>query len=158
MPIATKSGKINISKEIDTAALAKKFSVILKKGDIVLLYGEIGVGKTTFIKYLINYFQKKNQSEITEVTSPTFNLINEYVIKDTTFNHFDLFRLKNKKEIKNIGLFENLKNSITLIEWPQLIKDDIESKIELYFEYESNLDQRFVLISGLTEADKDVVK
>ena len=158
MPIATKSGKINISKEVDTAGLAKKFSAILKKGDVVLLYGEIGVGKTTFIKYLINYFQEKNQSEITEVTSPTFNLINEYVVKDKTFQHFDLFRLKNKKEIKNIGLFENLKNSITLIEWPQLIKDDIESKIELYFEYESNLDQRFVIISGLTEADKNVVK
>ncbi len=59
MRIATKSGKIDVSLETDTINLAKKFSNLLKKGDIVFLYGEIGVGKTTFVRHLINSFQKK---------------------------------------------------------------------------------------------------
>tara|TARA_Y100000992_G_scaffold136855_1_gene90566 strand:+ start:5181 stop:5657 length:477 start_codon:yes stop_codon:yes gene_type:complete len=158
MPIATRSGIIDISKEEDTARLAKKFSNFLKKGDVVFLYGEIGVGKTTFIKYLINSFQKKKRVKITNITSPTFNLINEYLVKDITFQHFDLFRLKNNKEIFNIGLLENLKDSITLVEWPQLIKKEIKNKIEIYFEYEDNLERRFIRISGLNEAYKNVVK
>ena len=60
MHIATKSSKIDISSEQKTEIIAKKFSKFLKKGDIIFLFGEIGVGKTTFIKYLINHLQKKN--------------------------------------------------------------------------------------------------
>ena len=87
MPIATKSSKIDISKESLTASLAKKFSEIFKKGDIVFLYGEIGVGKTTFVKYLINNLQKQKKISLTEVTSPTFSLLNEYKIKNLTVQH-----------------------------------------------------------------------
>ena len=61
MPIAINSGKIDISLEVKTAELAKTFSQILKKGDVIFLHGEIGVGKTTFIRYLINNFQKNNK-------------------------------------------------------------------------------------------------
>ena len=92
MPIATKSDKIDLSSEKKTQKLALKFSKMLKLGDIVFLYGEIGVGKTTFVKYLINEFQKKNKSKITEITSPTFNLLNEYQIGKFKLNHYDLFR------------------------------------------------------------------
>ena len=83
----------------------------------------MGVGKTTFVRYLINGFQKENKLKITEVTSPTFNLLNEYQINQIKINHYDLFRLKSIKEIKDLDLFENNKNSITLIEWPQIIKE-----------------------------------
>ena len=107
MPIATNSEKIDISSEVNTAELAKKFSQILKRGDVVFLYGEIGVGKTTFVRHLINNFQKKNNLKITEVTSPTFNLVNEYDVRNFIIQHYDLFRLKSSQEIKNIGLFEN---------------------------------------------------
>ena len=90
MRIATKSSKINLSSEKKTEELALKFSKKLIAGNIVFLYGEIGVGKTTFTKYLINKFQKKNKLKLTEVTSPTFNLLNEYEINEIKINHYDL--------------------------------------------------------------------
>ena len=74
MPIAIRSDKINLSSEKKTEELASKFLRKIKPGDIVFVYGEMGVGKTTFIRYLINGLQKRNNLRITEVTSPTFNL------------------------------------------------------------------------------------
>ena len=111
MHIATNSEIIEISLEVKTAELAKKFSKILKKGDIVFLHGEIGVGKTTFIRYLVNYFQVNNHLNLTEVTSPTFNLLNEYDVGVFMIQHYDLYRLKSSAETKNIGLLENQKKS-----------------------------------------------
>ena len=81
MLTATKSGKINISDEKDTKSVAEKFSKLIKQGDFILLSGNLGVGKTTFIKYIINSLQKANHQNISEVTSPTFTVINEYQIK-----------------------------------------------------------------------------
>ena len=78
MPIATNSEKLDISLEDRTSELAKKISISLNKADVVLFHGEIGVGKTTFIKHLINNLQKLNNINQTEITSPTFNLVNEY--------------------------------------------------------------------------------
>ena len=121
MPIATNSEKIDISLEVKTAELAKKFSQILKKGDVVFLHGEIGVGKTTFTRHLINNFQRKNNLKLTEVTSPTFNLVNEYDGGGFIIQHYDLYRLTSSSETKNIGLFENYKEMLTLIEWPEKI-------------------------------------
>ena len=95
MPIATNSEKIDISLEVKTAELAKNFSNRLKKGDIVFFHGEIGVGKTTFIRHLINYLQANNHLNRTEVTSPTFNLVNEYDVGSFIIQHFDLYRLTN---------------------------------------------------------------
>ena len=150
MPIAIKNSKIDISSEDTTRELAKNFSNYLKGGEIVLLFGEMGVGKTTFVKYLINHFQKNEKIKLTEITSPTFNLLNEYQINNLVIKHYDLFRLKNKSEILNLGIFENYKNSITLIEWPQLI-DNVQSIkiIDLNFIYENELNNRSVIINGL---------
>jgi len=149
MLIATKSGKIDISLEVDTANLAKKFLKILKKGDIVFLYGEIGVGKTTFIKYLINNYQKKNNIFLTEVLSPTFNIVNEYQIKDLIIQHYDLFRLKNTEETKSIGLLENAENILTLVEWPEKIKNKPRKRIDLKFEYAEHTKKRFLTIKNM---------
>jgi len=121
MPIAIKNSIIDISSEETTRELARELSNYLKGSEIIFLYGEMGVGKTTFVKYLINQFQVKKNLPTTEVTSPTFNLLNEYEIDDLIIKHYDLFRLKDKSEIKNLDLFENNKSIITLIEWPQLI-------------------------------------
>ena len=149
MPTAIKSDKIDLSSEKETEELASKFLKKIKPGCFIFLYGEIGVGKTTFIRYLINQFQKLNKLEITEVTSPTFNLLNEYQINDFKINHYDLFRLKSTEEIKNLDLFEDNKNTITLVEWPQIIKEKPKNLIELVFEYGKDHKTRSVQIKGL---------
>jgi tRNA threonylcarbamoyl adenosine modification protein YjeE len=149
MPIATSSDKIDLSSENKTEELANKILKKIKKGDIIFLYGEMGVGKTTFIKYLINGLQKANKIQLTEVTSPTFNLLNEYQINKLKINHYDLFRLKSTQEIKNLNLFGDKLNSITLIEWPQIIKEKPKNLIELTFKYDDNHEKRSVQIKGL---------
>ena len=149
MPIAIKSDTIFLSSENNTEELANQILKKIKIGDVIFLYGEMGVGKTTFIRYLINGFQKKNKLELSEVTSPTFNILNEYQINQIKINHYDLFRLKSSEEIKNLGLFEDKQNSITLIEWPQIIKEKPKNLIELNFKYEDDHKKRSVHIKGL---------
>ena len=129
MLIATRSSKIDISKESSTAKFAKRFSKVLKVGDVVLLHGEIGVGKTTFVKYLINSLEKVNKVKLGEITSPTFSILNEYEINNITIRHYDLFRIRNSNDIKNIGIYEDIDNFITFIEWPEKITIKLKKKI-----------------------------
>ena len=149
MPIAIKSDTIFLSSENNTEELANQILKKINIGDVIFLYGEMGVGKTTFIRYLINGFQKKNKLELSEVTSPTFNILNEYQINQIKINHYDLFRLKSSEELKNLCLFEDKQNSITLIEWPQIIKEKPKNLIELNFKYEDDHKKRSVQIKGL---------
>ena len=150
MHIAIKNSIIDISSEETTRELAKNFSNYLKGGEIIFLYGEMGVGKTTFVKYLINQLLIKKNLQTTEVTSPTFNLLNEYEVDKLIIKHYDLFRLKNESEIKNLDLFDQNKNTITLIEWPELIeKENVKKTIDLVFNYENELNNRSVKIEGL---------
>ena len=149
MPIATKNDKIDLSSEKKTEELANELIKKLKPGDTVFFYGEIGVGKTTLIRYLINGFQTINKIQITEVLSPTFNIKNEYQINQIKINHLDLFRIKSIDETKNLGLFEDNSNSIQLVEWPQIIKEKPKNLIELFFEYGKNYRTRIVQIKGL---------
>ena len=155
MPIATKSSKIDISLEKNTELISKKFSNYIRKGDIIFFYGEIGVGKSTFIKYLINNLQYKNKLNITEIPSPTFNIVNEYKINETIINHYDLFKLKDPSEIHNIGLFENNLDIITLIEWPEIISKKPKKIIELYFSYEDDFKKRKLEI--FSENRKEII-
>ena len=155
MPIATKSSKIDISLEKNTEFISKKFSNYIKNGDIILFYGEIGVGKSTFIKYLINNLQYKNKLNLTEIPSPTFNIVNEYKINEIIINHYDLFKLKDPKEIHNIGLFENNLDVITLIEWPEIISKKPKNIIELYFSYEDDFKKRKLEI--FSENRKEII-
>ena len=150
MHIATNSEIIDISLEVKTAELAENFSKVLKKGDIVFFYGEIGVGKTTFIRHLINHLQVNNHLKATEVTSPTFNLVNEYDVGVFIIQHYDLYRLTNSHETKNIGLLENQKEILTLIEWPEKIDNKIDNKIDLFFKYGEDMNKRFLSIKGLS--------
>ena len=149
MPTAIKSDIINLPSEKKTEELANQFISKIKPGDIIFLYGELGVGKTTFVRFLINKFQKNSGLEITEVTSPTFNWLNEYQINKIKINHFDLFRLKSPNEIKDLNLFDNISNTITLIEWPQIIQEKPKNLIELIFEYGEEHQTRYVQIKNL---------
>lgn len=149
MPIAIKNDKADLSSEKQTEELALKFLNKLKPGNKLFLYGEMGVGKTTFVRYLINGFQKKNKLRLTEVTSPTFNLLSEYNINNLTIKHYDLYRLKNEREIDSLGLFEEEPDTIILVEWPEIIKRDLKNLIKLYFSYENDYQKRFVQIKGL---------
>jgi tRNA threonylcarbamoyladenosine biosynthesis protein TsaE len=157
MHIATNS-EIDISLEVKTAEIAKNFSKVLKKGDVVFFHGEIGVGKTTFIRHLINCIQIKNDLKLTEVTSPTFNLVNEYDVGVFIIQHYDLYRLTASEEIKNIGLLENQKEILTLIEWPEKIDNKINNKIDLIFEYKDDMTKRSLFIKGLSNEKFNAIK
>ena len=147
MLTATRGGKINISEEKDTKSVAEKFSKLIGNGDFILLSGNLGVGKTTFIRHIINSLQKINKQKISEVPSPTFNITNEYQIKNILIKHYDLYRVKNKKELYNLGIQENLKKQITFVEWPEVIKKlKIKNSINLMFKYNNNFTKRYLTI------------
>ena len=128
--------------------ISKKIAGKISKEDCIFLYGEIGAGKTTFARYFINYMQKKDKIQETEVLSPTFNLVYEYEIKTYKVMHYDLYRLTNDKETKQLGIFENDKKTIKIIEWPELLKDSIEDKLEINFKYTENKNEREIILFG----------
>ena len=133
----------------DTFNLSKKIGNLLSNGDVIFLYGEIGVGKTTFVRGLINNFEVQRGTNESQILSPTFNIVFDYVIKELKIMHYDLYRLKNSKDINELGIFVESENCITLIEWPELIEKKPDDRIELFFNYlEENLDKRNLEIKG----------
>ena len=137
---------MKISSIHDLEKISNKIKKKLTPGDVIFLYGEIGVGKTTFARLLINNYEKEKNLKVSEVLSPTFNIVFEYDIKKLTIKHYDLYRLKNDSDIKNIGLFEDLEQTITLIEWPELIKKKPPNRIDLFFEYSESMIERSLII------------
>ena len=137
---------MKISSIHELKKIANNIKKKLSPGDTIFLYGEIGVGKTTFARFLINSFENEKKIKNSEVLSPTFNIVFEYEIKEFTIKHFDLYRLKNDNDIKNIGLFENSEQNITLIEWPELIRDKPQDRLDLFFKYEEEYKERSLII------------
>ena len=137
---------MKISSILDLQKITSRINKILLPGDVIFLYGQIGVGKTTFVRLLINNYENEKKLKKSEVLSPTFNIVFEYDIKDFTIEHYDLYRLKNEKEIKNIGLFSNFKQYITIVEWPELIKNKPINRIDLFFEYTKDMNERTLTI------------
>ena len=133
---------MKISSLKDLHKFTNKISEIILPGDYLFLFGEIGVGKTTFARQLINVFELKNNIKKSEVPSPTFNILFEYELKDFIIKHYDLYRLKNEEEINNLELFEIEEKNITLIEWPELIKNKPANRIDLFFKYTKDMKQR----------------
>ena len=129
-------------------SLSKKVADQLTKNDCVFLIGDIGVGKTTFSRYLINYLQEKNREKITEVLSPTFNLLYEYDLKNIKIMHYDLYRIREEKELKHLGIFLDKQDAIKIIEWPQLINIPLSDKLEIYIDYAKNEKEREVKFVG----------
>jgi tRNA threonylcarbamoyladenosine biosynthesis protein TsaE len=137
---------MKISSIIDLENIVINVKKKILPGDHIFLYGEIGVGKTTFARLLINQYETENNLKKSEVLSPTFNIVFEYKIKNFNVKHYDLYRLKNEADIKNIGLFENSEQSIILIEWPELIKKKPLNRIDLFFKYTKDMNNRFLNI------------
>ena len=129
-------------------SLSQKVADKLDKNDCIFLIGEIGVGKTTFTRYLINRLQEKNGEKITEVPSPTFNLLYEYDLKTIKIMHFDLYRIKDEKELKHLGIFLDKKDTIKIIEWPQLINISLPDKLEIHLDYVKNEKEREIKFIG----------
>ena len=132
----------------DTKNLSKRISKILDINGIVFLYGQIGVGKTTFVRFLINYLETKNGIKKSDVLSPTFNIVYEYDIRDIKILHYDLYRLKNYNDILQLGMFETSNNYIKIIEWPELIDSKPQDRIDIQFQYSKLMDYRTVKING----------
>ena len=128
--------------------LSKKILLKLSKTDCIFLYGELGSGKTTFTRSLIHQLQEKNKIRKTEVLSPTFNLLHEYEIKSLKVMHYDLYRLKKNKETEQLGIFEDSKNVITIIEWPEKVEKKIKNRLEITFYHESNAESRRIKLEG----------
>ena len=133
----------------DTFNLSKKIGKLLSKGDVIFLYGEIGVGKTTFVRGLINNLEVEKGMDKSQILSPTFNIVFDYEIKNLKIMHYDLYRLKNNTGINELGIFTEIKDHITLIEWPELIEKKPEDRVEMFFSYtEENLEKRNIKING----------
>ena len=129
-------------------SLSQKVADKLVKNDCIFLIGEIGVGKTTFTRYLINYLQKKNGEKITEVLSPTFNLLYEYDLKRIKIMHYDLYRLRDEKELEQLGIFLDKQDTIKIIEWPRLINIPLSDKLEIHLDYVKNEKEREIKFIG----------
>ena len=129
-------------------SLSQKVAEKLSKNDCIFLIGEIGVGKTTFARYLINYLQEKNGEKITEVLSPTFNLLYEYDLNGIKIMHYDLYRIRDEKELKQLGIFLDKQDTIKIIEWPQLINISLSDKLEIHLDYVKNEKEREIKFIG----------
>ena len=128
--------------------IALKIIKKINKEDCVLLFGEIGVGKTTLTRLLINNLQIQNKEEETEVLSPTFNIIYEYEVGGFKIMHYDLYRLKTEKDIKQLGIFEQDTKNIKFIEWAEIIKDKPGDRLEIYMLYEKEQNMRKISFKG----------
>ena len=133
---------MNISSPKDLIKITEKINKIISPGDYIFLFGEIGSGKTTFTRHLVNSLEIKNKLSESEVLSPTFNIVYEYEINNILIKHFDLYRLRSKDELNNLGIFDNTEDIITIIEWPELIDEKPLNRLELYFKYAENMEER----------------
>ena len=132
----------------DTQSFSKNISNIINTGDIIFLYGEIGVGKTTFVRFFVNNLESNNGVKNSEVLSPTFNIVYDYKIKKIKILHYDLYRLKNYRDISQLGIFETSNESIKIVEWPELIESKPEDRIDIQFKYSKLINSREVKIVG----------
>ena len=120
--------------EFSTKSFAKKLGAKLNKGDIIILTGDLGAGKTKFTEGILGFFGLEN-----EISSPTFTIVNEYKNNLTTIYHFDVYRLSSIDEFYAIGREEYFENGICIIEWGELIEDTLpKNYIKITFEKDNH--------------------
>ena len=116
--------------ENETLSFGKKLASFLKKGDILVLTGELGSGKTKLTEGILTYYGLED-----EISSPTFTIVNEYIKDDTNVFHFDVYRLEDSSEFYAIGGEEYFENGICIIEWGEIIQDALpKDYIHIQFE------------------------
>ena len=111
------------NSENETKKFAKEFASKLKKGDVLVLSGDLGSGKTKFTEGFLSYYGLGN-----EISSPTFTIVNEYTKNDINIFHFDVYRLEDSSEFYEIGGEEYFEKGICIIEWGELIEDALPKK------------------------------
>lgn len=133
--------KINLD---ELSIIAKKLASKLKNGDVILLKGDLGAGKTTFTQLILKHL---NYVGADMVTSPTFNMVNIYNLDLFDIWHFDLYRLKNIYDIYELGIEDALNNAVSIIEWPEMIEKILpSSRIEVKIDYTDDQDVRNIEI------------
>ena len=144
----------NSKSENDTKKLAIKIASMLKKGDLIVLCGDLGSGKTKFTEGFLTYFGLEN-----EISSPTFTIVNEYKKDNINIYHFDVYRLEDSSEFYAIGGDEYFENGICIIEWGELISDALPNEyIKIYFSRnESNENERFLNIQSIGKKYDNII-
>ncbi len=139
--------------ENETREFAKNLASILKKGDVIVLSGELGAGKTKFVEGILEHFNLQD-----EISSPTFTIVNEYQNDEINIYHFDLYRLSDIYEFENIGGEEYFNKGICIFEWGELIEDILPNDyIKIKFERIGNEDNyRKLNIETFGEKYKDI--
>ena len=140
---------MELSSLKDTQNFSDNISKIIGIGDIIFLYGEIGVGKTTFVRFLVNFLEARKGIKKSDILSPTFNIVYDYEIGDIKILHYDLYRLKNYKDISQLGIFETSRDCIKIVEWPELIEPKPKDRIDILFQYSRLMDSRKVKVIGI---------
>ena len=132
---------IESNSEQETKSLGKKLAKYMKKGDIIVLSGELGSGKTKFVEGFLSFYNLQD-----EISSPTFTIVNEYINENTSIFHFDVYRLSDSSEFYAIGGEEYFEKGICLIEWGELISDILpKNRIDIKFKRDTiNSDKRII--------------
>ena len=130
----------------DYSSLFKRIILSTKNRIIIFLKGELGSGKTTFVqKYLLYQYEFKNTS------SPTFGIINTYMINDMKLYHYDLYRITKSNELYDIGFYDNLEtNTAHFIEWPEMIPKKMCTP-NIIINFQSLITERIISIDAINE-------
>ena len=140
--------KIISNSEEETKLIGRKFAKDLKKGDVIVLTGDLGSGKTKFTEGVLQFFGLEN-----EISSPTFNIVNEYVNRDVNVYHFDVYRLEDEDEFYAIGGEEYFEKGICLIEWGEMIEHALPNKY-IQISFSRNLEDENVREIVIEEINK----
>ncbi len=144
-----KTLKITSNNEAETLAFGKKLASFLKKGDTVVLTGELGSGKTKLTEGILTYYGLEN-----EISSPTFTIVNEYIKDDINIFHFDVYRLEDSSEFYAIGGEEYFDNGICIIEWGEIIQDALP-KDYIHIQFERNdIDENIRILNIISYGEK----
>lgn len=129
------------NNEKETLEFGKKLGSLLKKGDTIVLTGDLGSGKTKLTEGILTYYGLES-----EISSPTFTIVNEYIKDDIKIFHFDVYRLEDSSEFYAIGGEEYFENGICIIEWGEIIEDALPKEyIHISFERDDTNDNLRIL-------------
>ena len=140
--------KIISNSEEETKLIGRKFAKDLKKGDVIVLTGDLGSGKTKFTEGVLQFFGLEN-----EISSPTFKIVNEYLNRDVNVYHFDVYRLEDEDEFYAIGGEEYFEKGICLIEWGEMIESALPNKY-IQISFSRNLEDENVREIVIEEINK----